>query len=388
MVVHAPYPLAETRVEREAHAALDAGFEVDVVAMQSPGEPAEERAADGSRIFRLPVSRSRGAGIGVVVQEYLGFTGRATRRVAALHRGRPYGVIQVHNPPDFLIAAGLVPKVRGARLVLDVHDFAPELFSMRFGDRRGGRVAERLLWGVESLATRTADKVVTVHEPYRRLLVDRGVPQGKVLVVLNSPEERLLPTPGPVEDGDVVRIVYHGTITHHYGLETLVEGFAITAPELPTAMLEIYGAGDALADVKARAAALGVDDRVSFSDRFLDNAEILETIQGANVGVVANLGIARNAAALPTKLLEYVAIGVPVVSSDLAAVREHFDDSEMLFYEPGDAKALAQALVAVARDPEAAAARAESARERYESSYRWGIYARRYVELLEELIEA
>jgi glycosyltransferase involved in cell wall biosynthesis len=387
MVVHAPYPLAETRVEREAHAALEAGFDVDVVAMTSPGEEADERAADGSRIYRLPVPRARGTGAGVVVREYLGFSTRAAGRVAALHRMRPYGVVHVHNPPDFLLAAGLVPRLRGARLVLDIHDFAPELFAMRFGARRGGRAAERALWRIEALATRFADRVVTVHEPYRRLLVARGVPEQKILVVLNSPEERLLPSVPPPDDGGHFRIVYHGTVTHHYGLVTLVEAFAHASPQLPDAVVEIYGAGDALAEVKRRASDLGVDDRIRFSDRFLDNAEILRTISGADVGVVANLGIARNAAALPTKLLEYVAIGVPVVSSNLDAVREHFDDSEMLFYEAGDARAMADALLAVARDPAAASERAARARARYDSHYRWAIYASRYVDLLNELVD-
>ena len=100
----------------------------------------------------------------------------------------------------------------------------------------------------------------------------------------------------------------------------------------PAAVVEIYGGGDALEQVKRRAATLGVEDRMHFSDGFLGNAEVLRRVQGADVGVIANLAIARNQAALPTKLLEYVAMGIPVVASNLDAVREHFDDSEIGFY--------------------------------------------------------
>jgi glycosyltransferase involved in cell wall biosynthesis len=386
MVVHAPYPLAETRVEREAHAAIEAGFEVDVIALRERGEPEEERAPGGERIFRLPVDRTRGGSAMVAAREYLGFTLLAAVKLARLHRRHRYSVVQIHNPPDFLVLAALVPKALGARLVFDVHDFAPELFALRFGARRGGRAAERVLWTVERVAVWLADAVVTVHEPYRRALVARGTPPGKITVVLNSPEERLLPPPAaPAPSMDAFRIVYHGTVTEHYGLETVVEAFARVASRIPGAVAEIYGGGDALERVKSRAATLGVADRMQFSDGFLDNAEVLRRIQGADVGVVANLGIARNQAALPTKLLEYVAMGIPVVASDLDAVREHFDDSEIELFRAGDPRSLADALLTVFEDPGAAAARAGRARERYEA-YRWPVYADRYVKLLRSLV--
>ena len=385
MVVHAPYPRAETRVEREAHAALEAGFEVDVIALCEPGDSAEERAPGGERIFRLPFERARGGSAAVVAREYLGFMLHASVKLARLHRRHRYAVVQVHNPPDFLILAGLVPKMLGARLVFDIHDFAPELFALRFGGRRGSRAADRALWGVERMAVALADAVVTVHEPYRRALVARGASAKKITVVLNSPEESLLPPPVSTAATDAFRIVYHGTVTSHYGLETLVEAFAQVKDRIPEAVAEIYGGGDALEQVKHRASALAVESRIQFSDGFLDNAEVLRRIQGADVGVVANLAIARNQAALPTKLLEYVAMGIPVVASDLDAVREHFDDSELAYFRAGDPRALAQALIAVRENPAAAAERARRALARYQR-YRWPVYAEKYADLLRSLV--
>ena len=385
MVLHGVYPLAETRVVREAHAAQKRGFDVDVVAMRNPGEPAQERLPDGVRVFRIPMSRARGAGASVVLREYVGFTLLAALKVARLHRQQPYDAVQVHNPPDFLIAAGLVPKLFGARLLFDIHDFAPELLAMRFGDRRGGRMLERLMWKVEGIATRVADAVVTVHEPYRRLLTERGVPAEKITVVLNSPEEELLPQ-GPRPTSDAFRIVWHGTITPHYGLDVLVDALALASDRLPAARVEVYGAGDALGAVKQHAKARGVSRQISFSDGFLDTEDVLRRVYGANVGVVANLAIARNQAALPTKLFEYVALGIPVISSDLTAIREHFDETEIVFYPANDSRALADALIAVSADPAAATARAGRARARYES-YRWAVHEERYGRLLDSLAQ-
>jgi glycosyltransferase involved in cell wall biosynthesis len=120
---------------------------------------------------------------------------------------------------------------------------------------------------------------------------------------------------------------------------------------------------------------------------YLPQAEVLRRAHGARVGVIPNLPSRLNRFALSTKLFEYVALGIPVVSAGLPTIREHFSDEEVLFFEPGDPAALAEALRQVARDPAAAAARAEAARSRY-AEYRWPVHARRYLDVLERRVSA
>jgi glycosyltransferase involved in cell wall biosynthesis len=383
MLVHAPYPVGEGRVAGEALAAIDAGWQVDVVAMRNPGEPAEE-IVDGVAVIRLPISHTWGAGALATAREYLGFTALASGKIATLTVRRRYEVIHVHNPPDFLVLAALVPRLLGARVVFDVHDFAPELFAMRFGTGRVAAATKYALQLVEQLAARAATAVVTVHDPYRRALEARGVPTEKITVVLNSLDERLLADAPASAERNRFRVVYHGTITPHYGVELLVEAAARVARDEPRLQLEIYGDGDALAHVRSRVEELGLADRVYLSGRFLPQREVLKRIRSASVGVICNLPIERNAAAAPTKLFEYALLGVPIVTADLPAIREHFSPHEVRFFCAGNAGDLAEALREVMAAPDAANARAEAARRRYEE-YRWTRSARRYVELLERL---
>ena len=98
-------------------------------------------------------------------------------RVARLAVRRRYSVVQIANPPDFLVAAGVVPRLLGARIIFDVHDLAPDLFASRFEGRRGERVADALLRLLERAAIHLADEVVTVHEPYRQQLIARRRPR-------------------------------------------------------------------------------------------------------------------------------------------------------------------------------------------------------------------
>jgi glycosyltransferase involved in cell wall biosynthesis len=384
MLVHGPFPVGEPRVARQARAAAAAGYEVDVICMRRPAEPQDE-LLDGIGIHRLPLEHERGIGLWAIVREYVGFTLLAAWRLTGLTRRRRYRVVHVHNPPDFLLLAALPAKLLfGARLILDVHDLAPDIFAERFGAGTVGRIANRVLAGMERLALLLADEVITVHEPYARELRARGARRG-VSVVMNSVDPAVLPTTnGDVAERPGFRVVYHGTVTPWYGVDLVVDAAGAVIREVPDLVVEIYGEGDAVPGLRERAQQLGLDGRAQFHDRWLPQTEVLSRVRSASVGVIPNRPSRLNRYALSSKLLEYVELGIPVAVAGLPTLREHFADDEVLFFTPGDASALAEALLAIARDPVAARARAEAARRRARA-YAWEASATRYVRLLDDL---
>jgi glycosyltransferase involved in cell wall biosynthesis len=379
MVVHGPYPVGEPRVAREAAVAVAEGFEVEVVAMRRAGEPGRT-TVEGVRVVRLPLSHRRDHGLAGMVLEYLGFTLAATTAVAGKHVHRRYDVVHVHNPPDFLVASALLPRLLGARVILDVHDLSAHMFGSRSG--RGGPTAQTILRGIQRLAARSAHAVLTVHEPYRQELAAQGVDAGKITVVMNTLDERLLPDPAPAP-GNGVRIVYHGTITPSYGLDLLVEAAARLRDELAFEV-ELYGEGDAVETVRAAVVAAGLADRFHVGGSYLPHREVLARVAEASVGVIPNLPSELNRFALSSKLFEYVMLGIPVVSADLPTLRAHFSHDEVRFFRAGDAGSLAEAIADVIGDPRSAAARAGRARRRYEE-YRWPVQAGRYAAVLRRL---
>jgi glycosyltransferase involved in cell wall biosynthesis len=381
MIVHGPYPVGEPRVDRQAAAALEAGYDVEVVALKRESERGKE-VVDGVLVVRLPIRHMRGGGIGRVLAEYLLFTVMATAIVGARAIRKRFQVVHVHNPPDFLIVAAVVPRLIGSRIIFDVHDPSPEMFSMRFPGRLG-RSANGLLRLLERLASLLADAVVTVHEPYRREMIARGIPGTKVAVVMNSLDERLLPPPER-RSRMPLRVVYHGTVTPAYGVDLLVEAAGRILAEFPQLRVEIIGEGDGLPNLNDQVRRLGISDKVAIDGEFIPHRDALERVQGASVGVVPNLPIPLNRFALSSKLFEYVALGVPVVSANLPTIRQYFSPDEIQFFEPGSADSLADALLAVLRDPQRTAARVERARRRYQA-YRWDVNARKYLAILDRL---
>jgi glycosyltransferase involved in cell wall biosynthesis len=377
MVVHGPYPVGEPRVAREAIAAIEAGF----VAMHRPGEPRIE-LVEGVRVLRLPIGHARGVGAARLLAEYLAFTVLASAAVASRFRRRRFDVVHIHTPPDFLLIAAVIPRLLGSRVVLDIHDRSPDMLAMRFSGP-AARAAGRLLHWVERLGSSFADAVLTVHEPYRRELVAHGIPTGKVVVVMNSLDERLLP---PAESWTTapLRIVYHGTVTPSYGVHLAVEAAAMIAAQGIDVRLEVLGEGDSVPDLRRRVEELRISDRVAIEGEHLSHRDVLERVNGASVGVIPNLPTRLNKFALSSKLFEYVLLGIPVVSAALPTIQEYFSSDEVRFFEPGSADSLAEALLAVSRDPEGAAARVKRARGRYDD-YRWEVSARRYISILERL---
>jgi glycosyltransferase involved in cell wall biosynthesis len=371
-VVHHAYP-SDPRVRRESLTLRDAGLDVEVVCQRDPGQRRRE-LVEGLPVTRLDVEHVDRSALRGVLREYFGFTAAAA---VALASGAPEArpeLIHVHAPPDFLLAAALVPRLRGARLLLDIHDLSRDMFTSRFGDGIAGRAGAAVLAAVERLACASADEVVTVHQPYADELARRGVRPQKISVVMNAIDERSLePARRRRKRGDEhegFTVAYHGTVTQWYGLDLVIEALALARADIPGIRAIVIGVGDAMEPTRRLAAELGLGDRVEFLDAMPQEAT-LERIATADCGVIPNKPTTLNRFALSSKLFEYVALGIPVAVARLETLARHFDDDEVAFFAPGDFGALASALVSIAKDPRAATARAERARARAQADYSW-----------------
>jgi glycosyltransferase involved in cell wall biosynthesis len=386
MVVHSHYPVREPRAEREALAAVEAGYAVDVICLRLPGEPASE-ILDDIRITRLPIRHVRGAGAVRAITEYVGFALRAALTVVRIHRESRIDILYIHAPPDFLIAAALIPRLLGSKVVLDIHDLSPHMFDARFGGRPAAQVVQRALRQVERVACSLADRVITVHDPYRAELIAHGVPAEKIYVVMNAPAADVLgAAQAAVRNGrtsnDFV-VAYHGTVTHWYGVDLIVDAIALLEDRLPRLRGLILGEGDALSSAEALAHRRGVASRIDFSNGFVSHVEALTRVAGASCGVIPNRPSHLNRFALSSKLLEYVSLGIPAVVARLETLEAHFSTDEVTFFEPGSAESLAEAIAWVADHPTEARVKAEHAQGRAQQ-YSWSASRARLLETLSD----
>ena len=212
MVVHAHYPIGETRVERQAKALVAKDFEVDVICVSGSnqsGYSIEEQV----EIYRLPVRRKRGSKPIVHLLEYITFLYLVFFKLSKLHFHKQYNLIQVHNLPDFLVFSTLIPKFSGTKIVLDIHDLMPEFYAERFQKSMKSTFVRIIAWQ-ERLSCSYADHVITVTELWRQTLIKRGQPSNQVSVVMNLADRNIFePRKSNIElDNKCFRLFYHGSM--------------------------------------------------------------------------------------------------------------------------------------------------------------------------------
>ena len=341
VVRHGYFP-DDPRVRREVGALLDAGHEVDVVCLRASGE-ARSGTWRSARIHRLPVRHER-RGVARYLFEYCAFFLLGFAKVTSLHLRRRYRLVQVHTLPDALVFVALVPKLSGAKVLLDMHELMPEFAAVKF---RGSSLLVRAITRAERWSARFADCVVGVS-PLQASILERRI--GKTChVVPNVPDEELLShAPAALPDEPVPLLVTHGTLTEGYGVQTLIEALPLVRAEVEARAL-IVGDGEYLGELRRQADLLGVRDDVEFTGRvpFTDVAGYLAR---ARVGVVTLLRDGYMELLVPNKLFEYVALGLPVVAADLPGIRSYFGDDQVVYFEPGDARDLAEKVVALLTD--------------------------------------
>jgi glycosyltransferase involved in cell wall biosynthesis len=384
MIVHSYYP-ADPRVRRETEALLANGWAVDVICLRNHGQPAKELCG-GATVYRLPVRRHRGSGLAVYLLEYLVFFVLASIKVTLLHLRRRYNVVQAHNMPDFLAFTALLPKLMGARVVLDIHDVVPELYMIKFGGREDHKVVRLTRW-FERVSTRFADYVLTAGAPFRRRLLERGVPNDKLTVIMNSADPRLFTQQQPQKrNDDGFTLIHHGSLFERNGLDIAIRAVDRLRHEIPNLRFNIYGQGEAEAGLADLVRELDLRDHVKLGG-FVSIDAIPALISSADLGVIPLRKNSFNDLIYPTKAFEYLAMGVPVIMARTEAVVDLFADVPDMLFTPEQVDELADRILMLYREPERRQRLLAAAQQAY-IPYEWENQRRTYVAIMNHLADA
>ena len=393
VVRHDRFP-GEPHLRRSVHALRDAGFVVDVICDHEPGKPRRENL-EGVMVFRWLFQHKR-HGLLRYAFEYASIPFLASLIVAARSLRKPYRYVEIDNPPDWLVLAGVIPRLQGAKVVLYMFENMPELLAADRGTAMT-HPAMRALVLVQRACARLANCLIAPHEMARRILIEQGVPAGKIAAVVpNGPDPRVFlarvsrePDSYEVDEqhrtrlaiagGDCnspesgFRLVTHGTLLQRYGIETLIEAVALLRDQLPGLHLDVIGEGEYRPQLEALTSRLGVNDYISFIDRVPFDQLALYLLQ-ADVGLVPVW-----APFVPNKLMEYLMLGLPVITTDSAAVRHYFDDDAVCYVEAKNVHGLAEAILSLYRNPERRKKLAEVGHAVYRECYAWDRVKHQYI---------
>lgn len=378
LIVAHQYLPSDPRVGKSVEALCQAGLAVDVICLRAPGQPFRGHMGS-ARLFRMPVRRHRGGGLPVYLLEYLAFFALATVAASALFLRRRYPVVITHTLPDPLVFSAVLPRLLGARVLIDLHEFTPELFQTRYGLAPRHPLIRLTRW-LERVSCAFASGVITVHDLGPEILAARGVDAARAMVVMNTADmERWAALAaegaGAAEAAEAgvpdlpgagerpFTLVYHGTLVNQYDLLTAVDAVALLrdAPGRPV-VLRVVGEGPGLEALEARVRERGLEDRFR-RDEPVPIDEIPAILAASDAGLSLMHDVPYADVALPMKILEGLAVGLPVLSTPGAVVRHYFGEHELAYVPYGDADALAAAVLRLRDDPEYGQALASAGRE-------------------------
>lgn len=354
IAVLSAYPF-DPRPRRTADALVRQGMIVDYICVSDGKGPAHEKT-NGINVFRVPINHQRGGKLGYAYQ-YSAFILASTAILAARSLRRLYDLIYINNMPDILVLSALLPRMFGAKIILDLHDPMPELMMTIFGKDPGSKSVQ-MLKCFEKWSAARADQVLVPNAACLRLLAARSCPEEKIAVMMNSPDESIFPlrpahtrlAPNPMSTRPII-VMYHGTLVERNGLDVAVEALERLHKKLPTAQLHIYGkATPFLEKVMQSARQNGLQQNVlHFGEKPLE--QIVAAIDACDVGVIPNRSNAFTSINTPTRIFEYLARGKSVIAPRTAGIQDYFDENSLLFFEAGNADELAEKIEFVASHP-------------------------------------
>jgi glycosyltransferase involved in cell wall biosynthesis len=282
-------------------------------------------------------------------------------------------VIHACNPPDLIfLVAGFFKLFARRKFIFDHHDINPELYEAKFGRRDA---FYRLLRLAERLTFRVADVSIATNESYKRIAIERGgMDADRVFVVRSGPKLdrlKIVPPTPKLKGGRRFLVGYVGVMGNQEGIDHLLRAAAHIVHEMGRRDVQfgLVGGGTSLEAMKAYADELGLADYVTFTGRVPD-AQMLDVLNTADVCVNPDVANEMNDKSTMNKVMEYMALGKPIVQFDLTEGRFSARDASV-YAAPNDDVDLARKIVELLDDPERRARMGAYGRARVLNELEW-----------------
>jgi glycosyltransferase involved in cell wall biosynthesis len=385
LVENLPSPF-DRRVWQEATTLQTNGYEVSIVCPTGKGYESHYQCLEGVHIYRYDLPTEGEGALGYLV-EYSAALWHTFRLALKVRRERAFDVIHACNPPDLLfIVGGFFKLVFGTKFLFDHHDISPELYEAKFFRRD---LFWRLMIWLEKLTFRTADVSIATNESYKRVAVERGgMDPARVHVVRSGPKLdrlRIQPPKPELKRGRRYLVGYVGVMGKQEGIEYLLQAARYTVHDLGRTDVHfgLVGGGTSLDEMKRLAADLGIADHVTFTGRVPD-ADLLDMLNTSDVCVNPDVFNDMNDKSTMNKIMEYMALGKPIVQFDLTEGRVSAQEAS-LYAERNDAQDMARKIVELLDSPERRKAMGDFGRRRVANELEWRFEAPKLLAAYDDL---
>lgn len=371
LVENLPSPF-DRRVWQEATTLYAAGYGVSIICPTGKSYEKLYELIDGIHIYRynLPIEAEGASGYAI---EYASALWHSFRLALKVRREQGFDAIHACNPPDLLfLIGGFFKLFFGKKFIFDHHDINPELYEAKFGRR--DFFWKLMIW-LERWTYQTADVSIATNESYKRIAIERGgMPPNKVYVVRSGPQLerlRIMPPVTSLKKGRQYLVGYVGVMGKQEGIDLLLQAARHIVIDMHRTDVHfgLIGGGTSLEDMRQYALELGIADYVTFTGRVPDR-ELLEMLNTSDVCVNPDVANEMNDKSTMNKIMEYMALGKPIVQFDLTEGRFSAKDAS-LYAAKNDTRDMAKKIVELLDDPVRRKHMGEYGRSRVENELEW-----------------
>lgn len=345
MIAYTNYP-TDTRVRREAEALSASNrYQVRVITLKNGPNP-KRTQMEGVEIIEVNTLKYRGKNQLRYLLSYGNFFIKAMMECSRLTLKKELDAVHIHNMPDFLVVAALLPKLMGKPVILDIHDTMPETFGSKFGN--SSRVANWLLKFEEYYSCLFADHLISVNHIQKDKILSRGINPEKITTLMNVPDPKIFDVPqlknkrNRLSDG--FNLVYHGTIADRLGVDLILEALHSLREQIPEIKLHLWSRKEeAQTFLGNQIRDLHLEDRVMIND-MIPAEKLPRMLAPMDVGVIGNRVNMATELMLPVKMMEYMSLKIPVVAPRIKAIEHYFTEEMLMYYEPENVASLAAAI--------------------------------------------
>ena len=335
----------DPRIIRERNALMADGYHVDHICLPPIFDVSSIINPACESLHCLPIMKKRGRKLRYLF-EYAAFFSYAFFKCTTLFIKHRYRLIQVFVMPEALVFTALIPWLFGAKILMDWEDPSIEVYKSKFRSNYDW-IFIAVIRMLEKLSTLFSHHIITPNIGFKRMFAARGIPDSKIDIVMNAPDQDIFDAPRQSEPVlPITRpftLLFNGSNLRRHGTDLIIRALALI-PEVRK-HTQVYILDSKLSDYAHECHELvdelGVADSIYFYDS-LPNDQMAQFISQVSAGIVPNRDTPFTRINFPQRIMEFAYFRKPVIASRLRGIEDYMPDDSIVYFTPENVPELAE----------------------------------------------
>ncbi len=378
MLAYAQY-YDDARIKGYVNILLENNINVDVICLED--EFSKKDSAQKSNLNILFVQKKyQGNSKVLYIINYFLFFIKAMMLVTYKFFQKKYFIIHVNNQPDFLVFCALIPKIFGAKIILDMHDVMIAALITKFNSNSNSFLY-KLTKLQTKLSVKLSDYLFCADDSQKEFLESNGIQNKNFHVFLNLPDKKKFYDRNVLPSNSHLKFVYHGTASYRLGLDLAIEAIERASKDVNVTFTIIGAIGEQRNELIETSRKKGILNSIIFFKDPIPVEDLQNELEKYDAGLISNRkSILSEYCMLPVKLMEYTAVGIPSIAPRLKVIQRYFDDEMVLYFNPDDIADLINAIKKMADKKYREKITINS--KRFLKNYPWDVQAFNYLKII------